>query len=329
MPKVRSAFTLIELLVVIAIIAILIGLLLPAVQKVREAAARIRCQNNLKQLGLAAHNYHDTNGRLPPGVAQPGPDGRWTGLFIELLPHIEQGNVAQRWNYANPSANYGGDGTVAAAPIGTFVCPMAGMDNPSKFGSSSRGSSTYAGNAGTKAYPSFRATNDGMFGYSTFNSGNTVRLTDVTDGLTSTILLGERLVGDGNLDSFLKAPLDDPAPYPPLASIGSFAAWAGSFGPNAGAGVLVSAGQSLNYGHPAPYIPPTPTFPPMPPPPVSWAKLSTQVWDRMSAHGSRHTGGVNLALGDASVRFVRVSLDPYVLQGLSTRAGGEVVPGDW
>ena len=328
MSKVRSAFTLIELLVVIAIIAILIGLLLPAVQKVREAAARLRCQNNLKQLGLAAHNYHDTVGWLPPGVAHPGPDGRWTGLFVELLPHIEQGNVAARWDYANPNLNYGGDGTVAATPIGTFVCPMAGIENPLRFGGSTRGVTTYAGNAGSKAYPITRATNDGMFGYSTVSSRRTVRLTDVSDGLTNTILLGERQVGDGNHDSYLTAPIDTP-PNPPMASLSSFAAWAGNLGPNAGAGTLVSSGQGLNYGVPQPYIPPPPTIPPMPPPPVPWATLSVQVWDRVSAYGSRHTGGVNVALGDASVRFVRNSLEPYLLYCLSTRAGGETLPGDW
>ena len=333
MPKFRPAFTLIELLVVIAIIAILIGLLLPAVQKVREAASRMRCQNNLKQLGLASHNYHDTNGWLPPGVAQPGPDNRWTSLFVELLPHIEQANLGNQWNYTNPNANFGGDGTVAAAPIGTFVCPSAGIEsNPIRFGTSSRGATTYAGNAGAKAYPSFRATQDGMFGYSTASARNSVRLTDVTDGLTNTILFGERQVGDANLDSFLTAPLDTATPFPPLASQNSFAAWSGNFGPNAGAGTLVSGGRSINYGHPNPYIPPPPPLPPlppMPPPKIPWAAHSEDVWERMSAYGSRHTGGVNVALGDASVRFVRTSLDLNVLRAVSTRAGGEVVPGDW
>ncbi len=328
----RSAFTLIELLVVIAIIAILIGLLLPAVQKVRDAAARLRCQNNLKQMGLAAHNYHDTNGWLPPGVAQPGPDGRTTGLFVELLPHLEQANVANRWSYTNPNANYGGDTTVAATPIALYVCPVANAsENPIRFGGEARGVGTYAGNAGTKAYPSFRATNDGLFGYSTASSRNTVRLTDVTDGLTNTLLIGERNIGDGALDSYQTAPLTA-TPYPPLASLGSFAAWAGILGPNAGAGTLASAGQSLNYSHPTTYIPPVqppPPLPPIIPTPVDWNALKIQEWDRISAYGSRHTGGVNFALGDGSVRFLKVTLDPFVLQMLSTRTGGEVPPGEW
>jgi prepilin-type N-terminal cleavage/methylation domain-containing protein/prepilin-type processing-associated H-X9-DG protein len=147
-PFRRSAFTLIELLVVIAIIAVLIGLLLPAVQKVREAAARTTCTNNLKQIGLAAHNYASANGMLPPGLSGPiksglgndGPDGTCVGVLVYLLPYMEQDAVYQAFSKlvvtmspvppttGNNDFWLPGVADVGAAytvPIKTMICPSA------------------------------------------------------------------------------------------------------------------------------------------------------------------------------------------------------------
>src|SRR3954470_13195478 len=135
-PARRRGFTLIELLVVIAIIAILIGLLLPAVQKIREAANRLKCTNNLKQIGLAAHNYHDTMDRFPPAVNIPGEEafgwpaapevGRWYGLFMALFPYFEQDNLRRGLvdNVANPHyTNCNGSNSIGAQVVKILICP--------------------------------------------------------------------------------------------------------------------------------------------------------------------------------------------------------------
>jgi prepilin-type N-terminal cleavage/methylation domain-containing protein len=165
----RDGFTLIELLVVIAIIAVLIGLLLPAIQKVREAAARVQCQNNLKQMGLATHNYNDTNEGLPitmyPGDgSKPAPGGAILSVFYELLPYVEQQNLY----------NLGATDVGAGTTVNLFRCPSD--------------ASFVAGN--TPAFCSYSS--NGLV----FNPSVGVRAripTTFTDGTSNTVLFAEQL----------------------------------------------------------------------------------------------------------------------------------------
>jgi prepilin-type N-terminal cleavage/methylation domain-containing protein/prepilin-type processing-associated H-X9-DG protein len=324
MPRRRTAFTLIELLVVIAIIAVLIGLLLPAIQKVREAASRMKCAANLKQIALAAHNYEGTLGRFPPGLAYPGTDGRITSLFIELLPYLEQQPLYNRWDFANPSANLGGPTLPAATVLNVLICPSGGIDqNPVTFGSSSAAISSYAGNGGTKAFPPTQAKADGIF----FATGPTaggraaVRMNDITDGTSNTLFFGERQNGDSNMDSYLKAPVQ-PAPDPPTQSMTAYTAWSAPVNPSAVACVSLGAESGLNYGFPQYYVPPVNQ--PVPPP-VPWDSIKTTWWYRVEAYGSRHASGVNVALCDGSVRSLTLQLSLATLLAMATRSGGEVI----
>src|SRR5437899_2437803 len=164
MSRSRAAFTLIELLVVIAIIGVLIGLLLPAVQKVRAAAARIKCQNNLKQLALATHHYHDTLGRFPAGLERNGLSGRNSSLFVEMLPQMEADNLYRIWNFSDPAANMTGPNPPAATQLSWLVCPSDPIpDNPAQFGSLSAGITSYGGNGGTRSMMPAAAKIDGIF----------------------------------------------------------------------------------------------------------------------------------------------------------------------
>jgi prepilin-type N-terminal cleavage/methylation domain-containing protein/prepilin-type processing-associated H-X9-DG protein len=303
----RHAFTLIELLVVIAIIAVLIGLLLPAVQKVREAAVRMSCSNNLKQLGLASHNYHDSNAVFPPGYV-PGPPQANTGVFILLLPYVEQDNVYKTWKFTNRNLatwtqswtggtsptgggiNWGttANGAPAAAVVKTYLCPT-GCGAPAfpyeNWSGYNMGLTCYLANAGTRSYAV--EAKDGIF------FGNSkIRIADIVDGTSNTLLFGERnyrqlAVNGCTLDTW------------------DWGAW------GAATGVIYDMGDTHGGSRVA----------------INTVCSSTvDENDRLNAFGSLHAGGANFVFADGSVRFLPNSLDLVTLQALSTRAKNEVVP---
>jgi prepilin-type N-terminal cleavage/methylation domain-containing protein/prepilin-type processing-associated H-X9-DG protein len=328
----RRAFTLIELLVVIAIIAVLIGLLLPAVQKVREAAARTRCSNNLKQLGLAAHAYHNSNDRFPPGVYQlpfaAAPKYRGVTLFVYLLPYLEQDNLYQGWDFVNPLNNTnGGASAKTATVLSVLLCPSDTIpQNPITSGGLVYALTSYGGNGGTRSYDPQLATNDGVFfvigpGSQTAPNTSAVRIADVTDGLSNTLLFGERSHLDPNHDSFVAALGSGSGQM--LSPMGTVGWWASSGGRLAAGDVTLSAFVPINYRVPQPYANGAAMNPPATDA-TSYAYYSDR---RLCAFGSNHPGGANCCLADGSVRFLPDSLPLTTLQQLAVRNDGSAVSG--
>jgi len=323
-------FTLVELLVVIAIIGVLIALLLPAVQAAREAARRSQCTNNLRQLALAAHNYHDTHKVFPPGLNQfqvtQSPKYRGVSLFAFLLPYVEQTALAQSWDYGSPMNNAtGGTAARSAIVMATYLCPSDVIrENPVWDQSAYYGMTSYGGNAGQRSYvPSGQAaalaTLDGIFhttGPASIPNADQqpVSLAMITDGTSNVLLFGERSHYDPNFESIVSTGW--------TTSLQILGQWAALGGRRRIMDVTMSAYAPLNYRLPFDYNNLAQANP------SAGSSAAFQYYEelRWTAWGSLHPGGANLAFADGSARFLSETLPAATLQALSTRAGGEVVP---
>lgn len=316
-PRARSAFTLVELLVVIAIIGVLVGLLLPAVQAAREAARRMSCSNNMKQLGLAMHNYHDTHRTLPLGSYNlreqwPASGSNWRAL---ILPFIEQNNVYERLEFSATSSFMAGGAAGADALLGneilrgltvaTYRCPSTAIEAfenaPVQNNQEGTLNVSYVGVQGAArpvpgADPT-RGTFDRGHGWVSMNGmlypNGAVKMRDVVDGLTNTMMIAEQ--------SGWVAGVNRTSNY--------YGGWMGSRHPrrpdNSGAWDLWQTGTTCVRFAPNSQI------------------VQTGATDRMYRNNtvinSFHLGGINVVLGDASVQFISDSIDFELLKRLCTR----------
>ena len=283
----RTGFTLIELLVVIAIIAILIALLLPAVQQAREAARRTQCRNNLKQIGLALHNYHDSFQTLPPGwVGMTGGNfdiygtNGW-GWAAHILPQIEQNNLYSSLNFKVNLADSSMDVQRTTA-IPTFRCPSDVSENTWKLNDGSvdheLATANYVGVFGTSDIDDCATSPNSLCrGEGAFYQNSKTNFRDFSDGLSNTMIVGEH-----------KTRTDLPEQW--------HSTWTGVI-PN-GDDALVRILGTCDH---------TPNSPA----------------NHIDDFSSWHSGGSHFVFGDGSVKFINTNIDLGVYQALATRAGGE------
>jgi len=315
----RRGFTLVELLVVIAIIGVLVALLLPAVQAAREAARRSQCSNNLRQFGLAAQNHLSNDKYFPGGLTQEWGPYRGVSFFVSLLPHMEQQNVYDRWDFKDLENNSLTAESPAAAVIDTFICPSDSPEErlmefkglPNITGMSFEGfysNTSYAGNHGTRNYYPNAAEADGIF----FTTGPSsaperdqepVKLSQLADGTSNTILMGERYNFDpifNTIKEYNRSGL--------LIHEWSLWGWTGGF---KGTGHLTrSSNQPINSQTPA-YCQGS----------SSWMCQD----NRLMGWGSGHPGGAMFVFADCSTRFIEESIATISLAALSTRDNGEIL----
>ena len=311
----RRGFTLIELLVVIAIIAILIGLLLPAVQKIREAANRMKCSNQLKQIALACHNYHDTEGKLPPAY-----DAR-TGLswHVLVLRYIEQDNLHRQFDFTNPSNSHaitGRNVPHGLVKIPTYLCPSCPLTNqafgapnntngpsdlippntgqpaaiPHYYGvNGPRGTNSATGQpypVGTVLHEGVPAARSGAF-----QRDGDLGLAAITDGTSNTLLIAEMSWVSPRFGTRYRSWVRGGEEYA---------------GVSAGRPSFVVSCRNVTNGINS----------------IFTANLIVPYND--VPFGSMHPGGMNAAFGDGSVRFLRQTLTITTYRALASRDGGEV-----
>jgi prepilin-type N-terminal cleavage/methylation domain-containing protein/prepilin-type processing-associated H-X9-DG protein len=310
-PRPRRAFTLIELLVVIAIIAILIGLLLPAVQKVRDAAARIQCANNLKQIGLAYHNYHDSYKKFPPALYTATTKTVGWGFF--LLPYIEQNNLYSLYNVNFPfyyvdATNNINNQAVSNTPVTIFQCPAAQQRDPYTYTFNSSGNPSVTWQASPSDYSPIAAIDPQLVTLLGLNYGTSqaqgalqpdvgTSIQAIQDGSSNTLLVAEI----GGRNQLWQAGTYTGLPLPTTVGQGGWA------DPTSGATTLIGSSQDGTVA------------------PGSCGINCTNAYGLYSFH----SGGAEVVYCDGSVRFLSNGTPILTLVSIVTRNGGEVIQGDF